>query len=107
MTVRPDAEQNEVEARRQLDVRRAQRMNLRLGHVDPREERLPRELFIRELVVGRDVPLVAPPDVPVLPVESLRREPLVDCADRRAAGERDAKGPARGTPGDPAGGVLG
>jgi hypothetical protein len=82
-------------------------MNLRLGHVDPGEELLPRELFVRELVMGRNVALIAPPDVPVLPVEALRREPLVDGADRRAAGERDAKGPAVRTPGDPAGGVLG
>jgi hypothetical protein len=82
-------------------------MNLRLRHVDAGEERLPRELLVREIVVGRNVALVAPPDVPALPVEGLLREPLVDAADRRATGERDPKGPARGTPGDPAGGVLG
>jgi hypothetical protein len=82
-------------------------MNLRLPHVDPGEERLPRELFVRKVIVGRDVALVAPPYVPVLPVEGLRGEALVDGADRRAAGERDPEGPVRGTPGDPAGGVLG
>jgi hypothetical protein len=81
-------------------------MNLRLRHGDAGEERLPRELLVREVVVGRDVALVAPPDVPVLPVEGLPREPLVDGSDRRAPREGDAKGPARGTPADPAGGVL-
>lgn len=82
MAVGPDAEQDEVEVRRQLDFRGAQRMNLRLRHVDAGEERLPRELLVREVVFGRDVALVAPPDVPVLPVEALSRDPLVDGADR-------------------------
>jgi hypothetical protein len=82
-------------------------MNLGLRHVDAGEERLPREPLVRKIVVRRNVALVAPPDVPVLPVEALRRDPLVDGADRRAAGERDAKRPARGTPGNPPGRVLG
>jgi hypothetical protein len=107
VAVGPDAEEDEIEARRQVDVCGAQRMNLRLGHVDAVQEGLPRELLVREVVVRRDVALVAPPDMPVLPVEGLRREPLVGGADRRASGERDSKRPARGKPGDPAGGVLG
>jgi hypothetical protein len=82
-------------------------MNLRLRHVDAGEERLPREPLVRKIVVRRNVALVAPPDVPALPVEGLLREPLVDAADRRATGERDPKRPARGTLGDPRGRVLG
>jgi hypothetical protein len=82
-------------------------MNLRLRHVDAGEERLPREPLVRKIVVRRNVALVAPPDVPALPVEGLLCKPLVDAADRRATGERDPKGPAGGTLGDPASGVLG
>jgi hypothetical protein len=82
-------------------------VDLLLRHGNAGEQRLARELFVREVVLRRDVALVAPPDVPTRPVEGLPREALVDGADRRAAGERDAERPARGASGDPAGGVLG
>ena len=47
--------------------------------------------LVRVRVVGRDDALVAPPDVPVRPVEVELGEPLVDRARGRAARERDAE----------------
>ena len=41
------------------------------GHADPAEQRLAGLLLVALVVVGRDEPLVAPPDVDVLPVDRL------------------------------------
>jgi hypothetical protein len=105
--VRPDPEQDEIEARRQLDLRRAQRVDLLLGHADTVEERLAREALVRVGMVRRDVALVAPPDVPAGPVEVLTREPLIDGRGRRAAGQGDPERTRTGTRRNPRRRVLG
>jgi hypothetical protein len=102
VAVRPEAEQDEVERRRKLDVGRAQRMDLVVGNADAIEERFTREPFVRVGVARRNVSLVAPPDMPVGPVEVVFGQSLVDRAGRRPAGERDAKAARTGALGDPA-----
>ena len=106
MAVRPEAEQDEVERGRKRDVGRAQWMDLVVGNADAIEERLTCEPLVRIGVVRRNVSLVAPPDMPVGPVEIVFGQSLVDRADRRPAGERDAKAARTGAPGDPARRVL-
>jgi hypothetical protein len=63
-------------------VRRAKGLNLLLRDRDTGEQRLARELLVREVVLRRDIALVAPPDMPMRPVEGLLSEALVDAADR-------------------------
>jgi hypothetical protein len=46
------------------------------------EELLASELLVREIVVGRHVALVAPPDVPAGPVAVFLRQALVQGAHR-------------------------
>ena len=86
-----EAEQDEVEALRQLLLRRAQWMDLFFGNGDAREELLAGEVFVRVLVVGRHCALVAPPDVPRRPVERKLGELRIDGARSRPGGERDPK----------------
>jgi hypothetical protein len=66
-------------------------MDLLLGHRHLREQCLARETLVRALVVGRNVALVAPPDVPVPPIELEVAQALVDGADRGAAGQSNPK----------------
>jgi hypothetical protein len=106
--VRAEAEEDEVEALGQLRLGRAEGVDLLLGDGDAGEERLAGEALVRVRVLGRHEALVAPPDVPGVPVEGKLREALVDAAGRRAAGERDAEGRASASSlGDPAGRELG
>jgi hypothetical protein len=108
MAVRAEAEEHEVERLRQLDVPRAKRVNLLLRDRDAIEERLARHPFVRVLVIRRDEPLVAPPDVPGGPLELHTGQPLVGRTRRGAAGQRDPKRvSAAGTRRDPAGRELG
>jgi hypothetical protein len=108
VAVRPNAEEDEVERLRQLDVSGAERVDLLLRDRDSVEERLPREALVGVLVIGRDEALVAPPDVPRLPGQLELGEALVDGPDPRSAGERDSEGLAPARPlGDPAGPELG
>jgi hypothetical protein len=106
--VRPDAEKDEVEAVRKLDVDRTERMDPVFAHADAPEQGFPREALVRELVAGWDVTLVAPPNVPRLPVQVEPGEALVDETNGRPTRERD---PERVTPrrptGNPARGELG
>jgi hypothetical protein len=97
MPFRPDAEQNEVEPGGKLRVPRPEGVDLLFRDADAREERLAGEALVRVLVVGRDEPLVTPPDVPRAPIDRDAREALIDGSDRRAAGEGDpeGEGPAR------------
>jgi hypothetical protein len=95
VAVRADAEQDEVELVGQLDIGRAQGMDLALGNGHAVEERLAREALVRVGMIGRNEPLVAPPNVPVLPVERQRRESPVDGWSGRSARERDPKSPTR------------
>jgi hypothetical protein len=104
--IRTDAEEDEIEGVRKLDVRRPEGMDLRLGHLDLGQERLAREALIRELVIRRNIALIAPPDVPRGPVEPHPGEAFVHRADRRPARERDAELPRARPFRDPAGGVL-
>ena len=59
-----EAEQDEIEALRQLDVGGAQRVDLLLGDRHPREESLAAQALVRVGIVGGHQPLVAPPDMP-------------------------------------------
>jgi hypothetical protein len=82
-------------------------MDLLLRQRHLRKEAVARELLVRELVVGRNVALVAPPDVPVRPVELALGQPLVDLADGGAARQSDPELACPCPLGDPARGVLG
>jgi hypothetical protein len=83
-------------------------MDLVLGDTDPIEKSLAREPLVRVGMIGRHVALVAPPDVPVRPVELALGEALVDGTDGRSAGQCDPKRLGLdGTVSDPGGGVLG
>ena len=85
------AEQDEVEALRQLLLRRAQWMDLLFGNGDAREELLAGEGFVRVRVAGRHCALVAPPDAPRRPVERKLGELRIDGPRSRAGGECDPK----------------
>jgi hypothetical protein len=106
VAVRPETEEDQVECRRERDVGRAQRMDLAVGNVDPVQERFTREALVRVRVVGRNVPLVAPPNVPVGPVDVVPRQSFVDRAGCGTAGERNAKATRTRTLGDPTRRVL-
>jgi len=86
-----DPEEDHIEARRELDVRRAERMDLLLGHGDSVEERLAREPLVRVGVIRWNVTLVAPPDVPGPPVEVVLGEALVHGPDFGPSRQGDAK----------------
>lgn len=91
VAVRPDPEQDEVEALGELDLLRAERMDLILRNRNVSEQRFPRQALVRVLVLGRDEPLVAPPDVPRAPVELELGKTLVDSPGRRSAGQGDSE----------------
>ncbi len=104
VAVGADAEQHEVEGFRERDARRAQRVDLLLRDGNAPQQRLAGQPLVRVPVLGRDEPLVAPPDVPRAPVELEPGEMLVGRARRRPAGEGDAERASRpGALGEPAG----
>jgi hypothetical protein len=83
-------------------------MDSLLSHPDARQQGLPGQPLVGQLVAGRDVALVTPPDVPRPPSEVEPGQALVDGLDARPAGERDPEGISTRRPtGDPAGGELG
>ena len=98
--------EDEIETLRELHVDRAKRVDLRLGGSDLGEERLAGQPLVRQLVVRRNGPLVAPPHVPRRPVELHPGEPLVHRANGRASGQRDPEVAPCGPVRDPAGRVL-
>jgi hypothetical protein len=104
VAVGAEAEEDEVERARKVDVGRAQRVDLLLGNRYAGEQGLAGEALVRVGMVRRDEAVVAPPDVPGRPVEVELRQPLVDRPRRRPARERDAERRAAArTLGDPAG----
>jgi hypothetical protein len=104
--VRSDSEQDEIEAVGELDLLRTERVDLILRNRDASEQRLPRQALVRVLVLGRDEPLVAPPDLPRGPTKLEPRKVLVDGPGRRTTGQGDSERIlALRALGDPRGGV--
>ena len=107
VAVGADAEEDQVEGVGQLDVQRAQRVDLLVRYGHPGEERLARQTLVGLVVLGRNDSLVAPPHVPRRPIEFEPCQPLVYSPWRRPTGQRDPKRrAAERALGDPAGRQL-
>ena len=108
MPVRPEPEQHQIEARERAELPLVGERALILAELalhavarrrrdgDAVDQRDPRHVEVRPLVVGRCAPLVAPPELDARPVLLELRGQLVRALRRRPAREHDLTAHARG-----------